>query len=63
MATHDTLRPQTVDGDTRPPVVSSETDVPSSESEVEVEFLGELEDVTAGWSGPTGDFIDGDFNW
>lgn len=31
--------------------------------EPEVEFLGELEDVTAGWSGPTDDFIDGDWTW
>jgi hypothetical protein len=31
--------------------------------EPEVEFLGELEQVTAGWDGPTHDFIDGDWNW
>lgn len=28
----------------------------------DIEFVGALEDVTAGWSGPTDDFIDGDWN-
>jgi hypothetical protein len=30
-------------------------------SELDVEFVGELEDVTAGWTGPTDDTIDGDW--
>lgn len=29
--------------------------------DAEVEFVGELEDVTMGWTGPTDDFIDGDW--
>lgn len=41
-----------------------ERDMPEPEvsevTELEVEFLGELEQVTAGWTGPTDDFIDGD---
>ncbi|WP_437502381.1 hypothetical protein [Sorangium sp. So ce1099] len=31
------------------------------EAEVELEFIGTLEDVTRGWTGPTDDFIDGDW--
>lgn len=27
----------------------------------EIEFVGELEDVTMGWTGPTDDFFDGDW--
>ena len=29
--------------------------------ELDIEFVGELEDVTAGWTGPTDDTIDGDW--
>jgi hypothetical protein len=29
--------------------------------DLDVEFVGELEDVTAGWTGPTDDTIDGDW--
>ncbi|PRX51374.1 hypothetical protein B0I33_101528 [Prauserella shujinwangii] len=30
-------------------------------TEVEVEFVGMVEEVTMGWTGPTDDFIDGDW--
>ena len=29
--------------------------------ELDIEFVGELEDVTAGWTGPTDDTLDGDW--
>jgi len=29
--------------------------------ELDIEFVGELEDVTAGWTGPTDDGFDGDW--
>jgi hypothetical protein len=29
--------------------------------DLDIEFVGELEDVTAGWTGPTDDTIDGDW--
>jgi hypothetical protein len=30
--------------------------------ELDIEFVGELEDVTAGWTGPTDDTFDGDWS-
>lgn len=30
-------------------------------AELDIEFVGELEDVTAGWTGPTDDGFDGDW--
>lgn len=32
------------------------------ELEAELEFIGALEDVTRGWTGPTDDFWDGDWS-
>jgi hypothetical protein len=29
--------------------------------ELDIEFVGELEDITAGWTGPTNDGFDGDW--
>ncbi len=31
------------------------------DAELDIEFVGELEDVTAGWTGPTDDGFDGDW--
>ncbi|WP_437672394.1 hypothetical protein [Sorangium sp. So ce131] len=31
------------------------------EAEVEIEFIGALEEVTRGWTGPTDDWWDGDW--
>ena len=31
------------------------------DTEIEIEFIGTLEDITRGWTGPTDDFWDGDW--
>jgi hypothetical protein len=45
------------------PDVENQETVPEQEiCELDIEFVGELEDVTAGWTGPTTDSFDGDWS-
>jgi hypothetical protein len=45
------------------PDVENQEITPEQEiCELDLEFVGELEDITAGWTGPTTDGFDGDWS-
>jgi len=41
--------------------IKQEIDLDQETPELDIECVGELEDVTAGWTGPTDDCCDGDW--
>lgn len=42
-------------------VQTQEQEQEHDDRQLDIEFLGTLEDVTAGWTGPTDDTFDGDW--